>query len=654
MQIVLSDKKEARAMAKAAAVLAEQHVHILFARAAPTGFYHSMWNVICERTSAKHAFAERREELSRLRARIQPGGKQHSAISWEELEFASPAVMSKLRNAVGEDLAGHFHVLRETSNKLREDVGIEAARFIDEMKHALLDADRELSKGKAFLHRKIGPKEQHFWDFPKARVDELIGEFQGREWPTYYAKTNRIWDNPARYDNPVVTGDGMPWVAQAWLFGYGVERPIAFRYDAASNVLAVDPAGETEFRDTLIDQYKLSLPTRTVVAFNPEERFVRIGFGSIRPNEKRIAIQVKYKTRASEKGKPFGHGPYGLLAAVLNELSYKGIKPVHASTVVTDRNERMEVGKINLTGVVSIQPGTSPGSEALHNFLGHIRSTLQHLRVASDTEEVAGVTEVVAKDTTVTEQSIDQLFVSIRLDLLDDRSSLEEGIKQAARAFGFEAVVVKDPYGAIPDAVRKAMKASMAVLQVIPLLKRRDGTFEQVHEAQLDWILFENGVAEGLGLPIVMCVDTVNGATLDEWKKRLQPRAGWMLQQFNRSDETRKIVEDIRTAIGKLAAEIAKRATSVPAGLPSFVREAAHSNQYELPTIGDTFSRRASDESLSPADERAALKVLDDLSAQSREAATALDESSNQVDKITHRIESHLSHVDQDRHNGPL
>ena len=48
----------------------------------------------------------------------------------------------------------------------------------------------------------------------------------------------------------------MPWVAQAWLFRYGVEEPIAFRYEADSNVLRV-LAGQTEFSETLESKYNL-------------------------------------------------------------------------------------------------------------------------------------------------------------------------------------------------------------------------------------------------------------------------------------------------------------------------------------------------------------------------------------------------------------
>lgn len=582
-------------LSRATEVLSKLRAEILFTRATPTGHHHATWNAICENTPLRTLLRRCREKLTCSRSRAYIQGR----VNWQRLAFSDPDSTSEYLSS-NFDPGVHERILNAQSlgEKLRAITGGHAAAFCQKLKAQLflahLKGERK-SKSKGFLHDKLFEPGKLFWnseivdeqysamrDFLKVNdtLEEISSEVEkatnrNRDksgYTLFFNKLRDVWDFPKKYEAPAILTSGLPYLVHAWLFGDHVDEPVKFRFNAKRSILS--PIHRKEYYLPIVDQF-IHLPQKVVTSFHPEDCCMRACFPNRERLSKRIFMRVSYETTYKDPKpwlqEPFQQSSCGILTKILERLNEKKVELIRVSSQLSDRARYKDKGVISIAGFLpdsrrpendAVEIGKSlsdlTASYTLksqdHTTLGTLCGDQDPPGGARGIEKIESVSRVV--DTDVSLDQFDQLFVSVRLQILHTKKLLNDKIKSCAAKRGFKAIILNEPVVRVPDKVRHTIRKSSALLQIIPILPdERSGKLERIEEVRLDWLLFEYGCAFANDIPIAICVDNINGGSLKQWETRL-PTPKQTFFPFDSRCDTDEIIRSINEAVTWLRAEV--------------------------------------------------------------------------------------------------
>jgi hypothetical protein len=497
-------------MARASQILVDNKINIQFGECAPSGHHHATWNIVAEVVSI------RRELLAR----------------YKHAQTLHPKDMDNLElKAFSNELASHMFRMEQT------------------LTSALVNAHKEEfanpeATARGFLHDRIVEKIPLFYDPEEITLPEI---------------KEAAW---AGFPKPVTC----QWMQNLAFFSiYGeVESPIRFQYNAATSTLRLTEFGRLQRSiENMRVRAEEYVPSRAHASIDTTEQSLRLDLlRAPAVRKKFVQVQVHYEGRfrkarlvaeydvgGSRQRQPEEDTTAGLWLSICKQLAEHSINLSRISNRTTVRDTGQETGDITLIGEApqELDEQTNDALKAILE-LNCAPTDITNFKVRVGVNGVA----------------LHKIFISARSNT-PRGNELREIITTRSARWGIEPLWVRDRLGrSVPEEVEREFKSSVGLLQLISFSTEEITELDnqRTTKPDLQWLLYEYGLAGGLDLPRRRLVDTSTWP-LRRWREHLRINRDEFLPSISFRDDPAKIAETIDSAIQSLARDIAKRDVSV-------------------------------------------------------------------------------------------
>ena len=604
---------EPGSMLQASKVLHAEGWNILFAKCVPTGHYHATWSVICENLNAREEFRREGIDLARARETLLKdlcGACDHNssvpAWPWEYLFSPPPNTGHCLHEEGKKKLEEHKELEDEVLDKVKRQPEL----FLRECGKALSDAHHITP----FLYQRfVGDQVRGplglFADFADGAPDYVTPYrtpyFYGDALPhlilAWLWGRNVMDPLSFKYDERHATIEALePERFRDTLVRAGVTLPqktvASFNVEEAFVRIAFAAHRNAPIRVFAVVPYATCAPVNSLLLrAEGDDRCGRDEMcpapASQEPQESRRSGEAQApapdvddlgdpswretsERAVTERGQADDAPPgetsertdkeccssCGLLHSLCVRLYKIGVDLLRVSNEITSQSEMEERGNIRITGQFLL-PAHSPRWELERWELE--RSCAETVRQAL-AEAVGSNGRTIRIDAPlVGPDSADYLFVSVRQKLPRGRDKFMETLRDRAREAGFKDVLdaLEPPEGKrLHSFVMEQISRAAAVLQIYSLHPlHADGPLESIRDADIDWLLVENGYATGRGMPVEICADRINGADSTGWSQRIKLQPGCFFHRFNSGDETKRIGKALMEAIWLLRRRVIRQ-----------------------------------------------------------------------------------------------
>lgn len=485
-------------------ILSTNHANILFCEGGPAGHHHASLNIIGEALDVKRRLIKRKErvitEVSRARLGLDKRYDFCNELAAQMLGF--------IRDLKRSILAAHNDMNWKDGNT---DIGgAEYDKIVysnDTVKERLKERGEDEITYAGLIPRDIGIP--HDVGFLHHRI--------ARGWSLLYDRS-RLPDDVKEKEEP---RQRISAVACRWLenlaffsvYGESPGKPIRFKYNEMSSVLAVD-RGKFAYED-LVHPFKP--PTVAVASFDNVENYVRLRFlrgAGDRPALDRIV--VPYRSDYNKTGR----NSCGIMEALCKEISNRGVNLLRVTNVITSLGSSEE-GRVLFIGEADQRADLAEGRRA------DLRAALSSLRCTNFPKG----NEFTIRKVEVGPYRTKQVFVSLPLDpentTVRPAERILDAIHNAGTIKGWKYVVARTRIKDVRYNVEETIQGCEGFLQVFYL---KDG--QELKEVDFAWLHYEFGLATAMGKPIVRTADTVSASPKD-WQDKLTVDRGKALNFFN-------------------------------------------------------------------------------------------------------------------------
>lgn len=467
--------------------------NIVWLEAAPAGHHHAVVSIIAEDTITKHDGS-----LSNLKRLGEPSRTFRDERTWREVHDSF------------------------SKNLLKRSC---------EITDSIVRADRLLGENGFLREIFLPPEDDRF----ERGVLYSVGDL-----PENIAIVGKQQATPA------VKCTWLQNLAFFWLYGRSpANKAIEFRYDTSSQALTPRNRDRSIFREGL---ERFSLPAKTLGSFHHLERFLRLVMSDDDLDNRTARVNIPYEARFSPSlsTRGFQHRLY-------DAMKRQNLNIRHVSMVNQHRSLDAECGKLSV--LVSSQTGS---------FVGDLDALKRCAGVAVD-EAIASLTDIGISMTcdpiTVERLAAKKLFFSTKFDWLTGYPHLVGQLGHRANAEGFSLLTARNENRAemdrlVPEGVAEQ---SITVWTTI-LVKNADAFLQLIPRSVLDnqsnglnWLQYEFGAAQALGIPCAMLVDCSGGTTLDDWKRILKVGADFRMFEFFSDKDTSYLLDALSEALRELA-----------------------------------------------------------------------------------------------------
>lgn len=508
LQIRLPNKKGS--LAKAADLLAENDLSILFAECITDGFVTATWHVIAEST---------RDTIEALKDVKHQFDNCHRFVRIEK-DFEKAQTIA---NKIAAEMFLHIKEIAAVFKTNLHEV-IEAHR----------DDGKPLYQRAAVIEHMKNSKNCP----PELDCEAHLDRFEPAPITTHY----------------------LPRLAYFAMYGGGWEVPFSFQYHTNSALLRIGESRifteleckkifnpESDFHCDEKAFSFLPLPRPAMATFDNVEKFLRV-----KPIKQplllnkltRVNVQYEVEKITGESQRLSARDSQGLLAKICGEFAKANVNLLHVS------NKRSLFEYSTETGLISFIADLSVDRYA--ELEEKIRSINYRIDRSNEDKGRISLRHAKLQNVDVFEYEQKKLFVSLHFGHPRDKN-LREIIGREALSLGFESAVIETHATPATRTVENQISTCDAFLQMLCFRENEDP-----EEASFSWLDFEYGVAFGKGLPTIRLVDTVR-VPYDWWKRYITINPDQRAKEFRSDVSDADLTKTIRSAIEELANELARR-----------------------------------------------------------------------------------------------
>lgn len=325
--------------------------------------------------------------------------------------------------------------------------------------------------------------------------------------------------------------DWLQYPAFFWLYGH---REQAMRFRVESGMLR--PTDDTiSVYDRFVKGTKLTLPFKTLSSIDTRAHYLRLVL-SRTDAAGQLDIDLSYElTDARHPTRTIGviHRVVGALAN--QNLNIRGIW-----NSVEEMSPDEEKGKVH---VIAGRTDEKPAYDK--EFLNELTNVV----------EGVGDKHTAIDNVSVRRVGAEKVFVSTKRDWWDGKRKL---VTKLLATYGLETIsgnigyVILGSASGVTQRADSLMEQSDAFLQIVPQPEDWDNP-------ELQWLLFELGLAIRQRLPIEICVDCRGAKDIDKWKAAMRIGDGWPLNMFDDRKNDDEIKSSLAPAVMRIVNSIERR-----------------------------------------------------------------------------------------------
>jgi hypothetical protein len=517
-RVVIEMRNRIGVMAETAEILKAQNFNILSTQCGPAGHNHATWHIIGEALSLKCDVDEALKQV--IGDYFKPGMSAFDPPNKIFREELTSRVSEKmLRYSIDLEKA-----IRD-ADKVPRAVGERAHKFL----HARFADLNTLIYIGTSLSEDI-----------REQSNELLTQPVTCNWLQNLA-VFRIYSEARQKRAPhqsaahVATGQGK----YRKISNVSYDEPISFKYDSATSLLKPVGNENEKIYNELIEKYvggHDQLPIRAIGGFNHREHYVRIVVAERAKRKRQVSIHVPYKLAFDSENQKSQASSIGLLRDVTREVKDSDTNLSYISNTMTEFSKNREEGIISLMGIVK-QNSITKG------YLNKLKSRLNNIDAPNDVLRV-GPIEVVPV-------SAKGIFISTKFDWMKNvKPALKLGIENAAQRHGFVPVwgdpqlnpVSKKESRELAENTINRICTSHVFLQIIPAETRARERNDKDNKNDMQWLVYELGIACGSQLPCAVCIDKNDPDRLPKVAH------GWANFYFDSAKDTEEILKELNQA----------------------------------------------------------------------------------------------------------
>ena len=296
-----------------------------------------------------------------------------------------------------------------------------------------------------------------------------------------------------------------------WLFG-DLDNIIRLRCEAETGRLVVLEEDADKYHAALQNVLRRKKSVPAIASLDTEARFARlIPSRPIYGEQFRISFTHYCKLDNGEKD-----GARGLLAALSKQLAEAGSQIWHMSNRIVHHSDVIETARVEFWVADANHPPRDSTA-----FVEHLKNRVVH--AVNGLPQTMRITEGPAYQRVTARR----VFVSTRTDWWFDRnaSTVPKLVEELLQERGLEPrVCPSKDYAGTPK--RDAIKEIASCDGMIQLLPNPWPEAIDPKQAEMQWMLFEWGIALGNRKPCVLAVECFNKADLQKWQQAYRVSEG--------------------------------------------------------------------------------------------------------------------------------